>query len=121
MEMVKIKLDQANLNGLRDSRLVLTGGTANLPGLDAMARRFISGHVRIGVPKDMPGLPDSLKSPSYATSVGILLWFAANPVGQPYYSNGNGSGRHGYFHQRLMNWVFERIRSRLPARVGLAR
>ena len=123
MEMVKIKLDQANLNGLRDSRLVLTGGTANLPGLDAMARRFISGHVRIDVPNDMPGLPDSLKSPSYATSVGILLWFAKNPVDQLYYSNGNGNGngRHGYFHQRLLNWVFGRIRSRLPVRAGSSR
>ena len=31
-------------------------------------------HVRIGSPDDVPGIPDELRSPMYATSVGLLLW-----------------------------------------------
>jgi cell division protein FtsA len=114
LEMVKIKLDQANLTNVRENRLVLTGGSANLPGLEDMARRILTSHVRLGVPRDILGLTDRLKNPSYATSVGILLWYAQNPEGRPYHANGNVKNGHMAFYQRLLNWVFKRPKATAP-------
>ena len=55
-------------------QLVLTGGTANLPGLESMMRRTLAPRVRIGIPNGHGGIPNALKAPAYATGVGILLW-----------------------------------------------
>jgi len=56
--------------------LVLTGGTANLPGIDSLAAEVLEVPARIGVPKAMYGLADDLSSPAYAGSAGILIWGA---------------------------------------------
>ena len=58
--------------------MVLTGGTSNLPGLAQMAQDILQMPVRVGAPKDVGGLADSLYAPSYATSVGLLLWGVRN-------------------------------------------
>ncbi len=56
--------------------LVLTGGTANLPGLAARAQEIFRIPVRVGTPLGMSGLADALQDPAYATSVGLLRWGA---------------------------------------------
>ena len=74
VRLVRIKLHEAGQTENSGLRLVLTGGASVLPGLDDMMRRTISRHVRIGVPNSVPNIPDELRSPKFATSIGILLW-----------------------------------------------
>ncbi len=77
VEMLELVRDKIRLAGLRDlppGGLVLTGGTAELPGMEDLARRVFHSPVRIGAPRGFPGLPGTLRQPAYSASVGVLLW-----------------------------------------------
>ena len=67
--------------------LVLTGGTAAIPGIVELSELVLRMPVRAGIPRRIHGLADSLNSPAYATSVGLLQWAAVES--EP---NGNGNG-----------------------------
>jgi cell division protein FtsA len=54
--------------------LVLTGGTARLPGIDFLAEQVTGVPARVGYPQNIFGLIDELMDPSFATSVGLLQW-----------------------------------------------
>ena len=53
--------------------IVLTGGVARTPGLDALAARVLGLPVRIGVPPMQKNTPLGLVNPEDATAVGVLL------------------------------------------------
>ncbi len=53
--------------------LVLTGGTANLGGIRAIAQDVTGLPTRVGIPPAMSGLADQLHNAAYSSSVGILL------------------------------------------------
>ncbi len=77
LETLELVRDRIRLAGLRDlppGGLVLTGGGAELPGLEDLAKRIFRSPVRIGAPRGFPGLPGHLRQPTYAASVGVLLW-----------------------------------------------
>jgi cell division protein FtsA len=58
--------------------LVLTGGSANLPGIAELAHEISRMPVRVGEPVSLYGVSDILRDPAYATSVGLLLWKMRN-------------------------------------------
>jgi cell division protein FtsA len=58
--------------------LVLTGGSANLPGIAELAQGISHMPVRVGEPVSLYGVSDTLRDPAYATSVGLLLWKMRN-------------------------------------------
>lgn len=62
------KLEQFTTTGL-----VLTGGGSLLSGMQQLAEKIFDMPVRIGHPKVPFSIPDSLQSPIYATSYGLLL------------------------------------------------
>ncbi len=77
LETLELIRDRIRLAGLRDlppGGLVLTGGAAELPGLEDLAKRVFHSPVRIGTPRGYPGLPGHLRRPAYSASVGVLLW-----------------------------------------------
>jgi len=78
--------------------LILTGGSSNLSGIDALGRDILHLPVRVGVPTNIYGITDALRDPAYATSVGLLLW-GAKHEGSPDWK----SGRFGAGWRRLMN------------------
>ncbi len=62
--------------------LVLTGGTATIPGMEVMARDVLGmEHVRIGSPIGITGIADTLHDPSCSTAVGLLFWGMNNQEG----------------------------------------
>jgi len=52
---------------------VVTGGSALLQGVTELGEEVFHMPVRVGVPVYMGGLADVVKSPRYATTVGLLL------------------------------------------------
>ena len=72
--MIYIDVKRAGFDEMIAAGLVLSGGTASLPGIDELAEQVLRMPVRIGVPKGVHGLADILTSPSYATAVGLLRW-----------------------------------------------
>ena len=53
--------------------LVLTGGTANLVGIESVAQEVTGLPARVVSPKGLTGLADPLFDPAYASTVGLLL------------------------------------------------
>jgi len=87
LEMIYIDVKRAGFDDMVAAGLVLTGGTASLPGIVELSELVLRLPVRTGMPRGIHGLADSLNSPAYATSVGLLRW-AAEDAAVP--SNGNG-------------------------------
>jgi cell division protein FtsA len=58
------------------AELVLTGGGAQLPALDALASDYFDLPARIGFPMHVGGLTETIKNPAYATAVGLVLFGA---------------------------------------------
>jgi cell division protein FtsA len=54
------------------SGVVLTGGTALIPGLADLAESFFGLPVKIGVPQGITGMASVVASPIYSTGVGLL-------------------------------------------------
>jgi cell division protein FtsA len=67
--------------------IVLTGGCANIPGIAEFAERVTKLPVRIGMPTALAGVSvEALGSPSYSTSIGLILWGMKNK-GTSYWFN----------------------------------
>jgi cell division protein FtsA len=56
------------------SGVVITGGTAILPGMVELAERVLDLPVRRGAPTNIGGLADIVNNPMYATGVGLILY-----------------------------------------------
>jgi cell division protein FtsA len=73
-EMVHEEIKKSGYDGLLPAGLVVTGGTAELPGILDVAGRILDLPARIGTPLGLHGLADSISRPAFSTSVGLLLW-----------------------------------------------
>jgi len=74
IRLVMLELPRSEYEALVPAGLVLTGGSSNLSGIDAVGRDITRLPVRVGTPIQMYGISDVLNNPAYATSVGLLLW-----------------------------------------------
>jgi cell division protein FtsA len=73
-ELVRMKLEQANLLNRARVGAVLVGGSANLDGMLEVAEEILGMPARIGTPRGIGGLTEDVKGPSFATPVGLALW-----------------------------------------------
>ncbi|SNB63820.1 cell division protein FtsA [Thermoflexus hugenholtzii] len=73
-QLVLGELRKSGYERLLPAGLVLCGGTALLPGIREVAREHTEMPVRIGMPWDLGGLAETLRSPAFATAVGLLRW-----------------------------------------------
>lgn len=73
LEDVRARLDAAGFNCLPSQQVVLTGGGAQLPGIDGLAARIFGQQVRLGRPVRVRGLPQAASGPSFASAVGLSL------------------------------------------------
>jgi cell division protein FtsA len=74
IRLIALELPRAEFETLVPAGLVLTGGSSNLSGMDALGRDILGVPVRVGGPVGIYGISDVLHNPAYATSVGLLLW-----------------------------------------------
>lgn len=68
------EIKRSGYDGLLPAGMVLTGGTALLPGIKRVASEVLGMPVRMAQPENLTGLVDRLKSPAYSTGVGLLRW-----------------------------------------------
>jgi cell division protein FtsA len=79
LRLIKKQLDSSGLIGEIGAGLILTGGYTKLEGIRELAVNIFNNMpVRLAKPKDMTGLFDSLKDPSYSTAIGLILYSAGN-------------------------------------------
>ncbi len=72
--LVNRELIKSGYEGLVASGVVLTGGTAQMEGIVELAEQVFNLPVRRGMPVGIGGLVDVVKSPIYATGVGLVLY-----------------------------------------------
>jgi cell division protein FtsA len=73
MRLIVLELPHGEQDLIVPGGLVLTGGSSNLPGIDALGRDVLRMPVRVGAPLPVNGISD-LTNPAYATAVGLVLW-----------------------------------------------
>jgi cell division protein FtsA len=83
LEMILKEIKRSGYDGLLPAGVVLCGGTAELTGIRDLARDVINLPVRIGEPQNLRGLVDTLQSPAFATSVGLLEWGVRHDLPPP--------------------------------------
>ncbi len=72
-EMIDAQLKQSAVHaGTLSAGVVLTGGSAQLPGMKTIAANVLKMPVRVAQPEHLSGMADQLRSPSFSTSVGLL-------------------------------------------------
>ena len=113
LKLIKVKLQEADIEDISKLRLVITGGTSNLPGLESLTQQLLTNRVRIGMPNGNGSIPDELKAPAYSTGVGLLLWAASraepDEMAQANGRNGSSEPRSGGFASRFIAQLKSRL------------
>ena len=73
LETARDRLRAAGFQHLPGRRIVLTGGGAQLQGLEESAQRILGRRTRIGRPLRVAGLPPNAAGPAFATAVGLSV------------------------------------------------
>jgi len=74
LQLIVLELPNKSYYNLAPAGLVITGGTANLPGIAELAEQLIRIPVRIGITRSVHELSGVDIAPEYATLAGLLLW-----------------------------------------------
>lgn len=74
--LVRQDIMERGMEDLVVSGVVLSGGSSLLSGSEEVAEHVFGLPVRIGKPRQVDGLTDTLKDPAYATGVGLVLYAA---------------------------------------------
>jgi len=75
--LVQSELQDQGLLEKMGAGIVLTGGTAAIPGMVELAQQIFAAPVRLGVPREgLRGLADSVARPKFTIASGLALWGA---------------------------------------------
>lgn len=81
IEIIAQEIDKYHLKSVMPTGLVLTGGGSLLVGFTDLATEILGMPVRLGSPQGAYDLPESLKSPIFATGYGLLVHLLAGEKG----------------------------------------
>ncbi len=74
LTLVRKELRESGYDGALPGGIVLTGGTALLPEIAELTRQVVGVRARIGTPRRLAGLGESLSGPAFAATVGLAQW-----------------------------------------------
>lgn len=101
-KMAYREIAKAGYENVLTAGIVLTGGTALMEGITELAEQVFDMPVRTGGPIGIGGLTDVVKSPAYATAVGMILYgsgcMAKNKAKR------GGGGFFGNMFDRISHW-----------------
>jgi cell division protein FtsA len=97
---IRKELHRSDWYDLIAGGVVLTGGSAQMPGVIELAEEIFELPVRLGTPHNVDGLKDVTRSPAYSTAVGLLLY---GRTSRPQIVKAPTQGM-GYWAQRVGDW-----------------
>ncbi len=74
LTLVQAELRRSGYEDLVAAGVVLTGGSARIEGAVELAEEVFHMPVRLGIPQNVSGLAEVVRSPIYATAVGLLFF-----------------------------------------------
>jgi cell division protein FtsA len=104
--LIQREIIKAGCEDLLTSGVVLTGGSANLPGIAQVAEHVFNLPVRVGTPSAVGGLLDLIKGPEYAAAVGLVQHGASQTL-LSRRSSGANRGVVGSTVRRVVGWFTE--------------
>ncbi len=105
LEMVSAEVKRAVHDDVISAGIVLTGGSSKLAGIDLLAEQVTGWPARVGMPRNLHGLTDTLIDPAYATSVGLLQWAVNEAEASTWHRPPRTSLDVGSIWRRLGNWA----------------
>lgn len=102
--LVQQAIHSTGYEDLLASGVVITGGATLLRGMPELAEDILGLPVRLGVPTAVGGLADVVRSPMYATGVGLVQY-------------GKDHEQHRFFKVRQDN-VYARVKGRMRSWLG---
>ncbi len=97
---IRKELHRSDWYDLIAGGVVLTGGSAQMPGVVELAEEIFELPVRLGTPHNVDGLKDVTRSPAYSSAVGLLLY---GRTSRPQIIKAPTQGV-GYWAQRVGDW-----------------
>jgi cell division protein FtsA len=82
-ELVRSHLEHSGFAKMAGRRVVLTGGASQLEGVRDLAELVLDKQVRLGRPRALRGLPESLSGPAFSTAAGLLRYGLREHVAKP--------------------------------------
>jgi len=76
--LVRREIERTGYEDLLSSGVVITGGSTLVDGMTELAEQVLGLPVRRGAPRGVGGLVDVVRSPMYATGVGLVKYGAKN-------------------------------------------
>ena len=113
-ELVMQNIEQSNNEYKLPAGIVITGGSANIPGITNLAKKSFGVPARVGQPKGLEGLVDGISTSGYSAAQGLILYALHDEVargGSSNYSGGMSSKRNS---GDLKDKVFGFIRNLIP-------
>src|SRR5712671_3393247 len=101
-QLVHREIQKAGQEDLLASGVVLTGGSTLLHGMPELAEEVLGLPVRRGLPRNVGGLTDVVKSPQHATAVGLLHYAIKQGTEGRVFAGDASSLR-----ERFIGWVKE--------------
>ena len=115
LKLVLLRVRQSGLRQLPPGGLVITGGCAELLGLQELVKKTLGGPVRIAYPSGIAGLPTQLRKPAFSAAVGLLLWGIKHQGEKRPYRNGQ---RTLSKHKPFLSWFKRERDDRSKVEVG---
>lgn len=109
-EKCRDEIKRSGYDSLLRAGVVLTGGTSQLPGIQELAGQVLGMPIRMAKPEKLTGLSDALKTPAFATSIGLLrlgLQLDAVPITA-------SSGPGAIAPSKVSNWMKGFLKRLLP-------
>ncbi|WP_178863140.1 cell division protein FtsA [Thiomicrorhabdus cannonii] len=104
-QLIQAELRRSGFEDVLAAGVVLTGGSSLVEGAVELAEEVFHMPVRLGYPQGVTGLTDEVGSPSYATTVGLLM-YAKEHIGEAAFEEKGARGSVGAedIFNRMKNW-----------------
>jgi cell division protein FtsA len=96
LSMINKAIKRSGYDGLLPAGVVLTGGTAQLPGVRTLGRQVLGLPVRLGGPENLRGLVDSVDNPAHAVGAGLMAWGSTEEARPQLKTRPNPGGSSGF-------------------------
>jgi cell division protein FtsA len=72
--LVRAEIARLGCEDVLASGAVITGGATQLPGMAELGAEILGLPVRVGLPKGVGGLVEAVRTPAYATAIGLVQY-----------------------------------------------
>ncbi len=104
-EIIRSKLEMSGVGSQAGKRVVLTGGASQLLGVREMSSTILGKQARLGRPRSLPGLAESVSGPAFATALGMLQYVTKKPAEEHIFDVHRRRAGFSFGFDRLAGWL----------------